>query len=68
MSDNKNIKNANLDEDWEEFIKNEGLIDYNKIPLERAEISGWVQAAFWFLRIYIVIMIVMVIIGFSRIH
>ncbi len=68
MNENKIIKKVNLDEDWEEFVKNEGLLDYNKIPLKRAEIRGWVKIAFWFLRIYILIMVIIVIIGFSRIH
>ncbi len=68
MNENKIIKKVNLDEDWEEFIKNEGLLDYNKIPLKRAEIRGWIKIAFWFLRIYILIMVILVIIGFSRIH
>ena len=63
----KKSKDINLDEDWEDFIKEEGLIDYNKIPVQKAEIKGWVQIAFWFLRIYILVMIIMVIIGFSRI-
>ena len=68
MNENKIVKRVNLDEDWEEFVKNEGLLDYNKIPLKRAEIRGWIKIVFWFLRIYILIMVIMVIIGFSRIH
>jgi hypothetical protein len=68
MNGDRIIKKVNLDEDWEEFVKNEGLLDYNKIPLKRAELRGWVKIAFWFLRIYILIMVIMVIIGFSRIH
>ncbi len=68
MNENKIIKKVNLDEDWEDFIKNEGLLDYNKIPLKRAEVRGWIKIAFWFLRIYILIMVIMVIIGFSKIH
>lgn len=64
----KILKKANIDEGWENFIKEEGLIDYNKIPLKRAEIKGWVKWAFWFLRIYILIMIILVIVGFSRVH
>ena len=68
MNGDRIIKKVNLDEDWEEFVKNEGLLDYNKIPLKRAEIRGWIKIAFWFLRIYILIMVIMVIIGFSRIH
>jgi hypothetical protein len=66
--ENKTSKNINLDEDWEDFIKEEGLVDYNKIPVERASVKGWINIAFWFLRIYIIAMIILVIIGFSRIH
>ena len=66
--EDKISKKVNLDEDWEDFVKEEGLVDYNKIPVERAEVKGWIQIAFWFLRIYILAMIILVIIGFSRIH
>ena len=66
--EDKISKKVNLDKDWEDFIKEEGLVDYNKIPVERASVTGWVQIAFWFLRIYILGMIILVIIGFSRIH
>ncbi|UTV80063.1 hypothetical protein MQE22_08505 [Acidithiobacillus sp. YTS05] len=36
------------------------------VPLQRAPIQGWVMWAFWGLRIYIVVMLVMVGIGFAR--
>ncbi len=68
MNTSKITKKVNLDEDWDEFVKNEGLVDYNKIPLKRAELSGWLKITFWLLRVYILIMIIMVIIGFSRVH
>ncbi len=68
LNNNNSQDGANLEKYWENFVKEEGLLDYNKIPLQRAEISGWVKFAFWFLRIYIVVMVVLVIIGFSRIH
>ncbi len=67
-SDDKASKKNDLDNDWENFIKEEGLVNYNKIPIERADIKGWVKIAFWFLRIYIIIMVVLVIIGFYRVH
>ena len=35
-------------------------------PLTRAPVRGWIQVAFWGLRIYIVVMLVMVAIGFAR--
>ena len=58
MKNNKKTsKDINLDEDWEDFIKEEGLIDYNKIPVQKAEIKGWVQIAFWFLRVYILVLL-----------
>ncbi|MHB1680199.1 MAG: hypothetical protein ACYCTB_06780 [bacterium] len=68
LNNNNSQDGINLEKYWENFVKEEGLLDYNKIPLQRAEISGWVKIAFWFLRIYIVVMVVLVIIGFSRIH
>jgi len=34
--------------------------------LQRAPIKGWVQWAFWGLRAYIVVMLVLVTIGFTR--
>lgn len=36
------------------------------VPLRRAPIKGWVQWAFWGLRAYIVAMLVLVSIGFTR--
>ncbi len=68
LNNNNSQDGANLEKYWENFVKEEGLLDYNKIPLQRAEISGWVKIAFWFLRIYIVVMVILVIVGFSRIH
>ncbi|WP_179123200.1 hypothetical protein [Ferroacidibacillus organovorans] len=35
-------------------------------PLERAQVKGWVSSVFWGLRVYILIMLVLVVIGFSR--
>ncbi|MBU2717896.1 MULTISPECIES: hypothetical protein [Acidithiobacillus] len=35
-------------------------------PLTRAPIRGWIQVAFWGLRIYIAVMLIMVAIGFAR--
>jgi hypothetical protein len=68
LNNNNSQGSADLEKYWENFVKEEGLLDFNKIPLHRAEIGGWVKFAFWFLRIYIVVMVILVIIGFSRIH
>ncbi|WP_181362923.1 hypothetical protein [Sulfoacidibacillus thermotolerans] len=36
------------------------------VELTRAKVRGWVRAVFWGLRLYILIMIVLVIIGFAH--
>ncbi|CAB1130179.1 protein of unknown function [Candidatus Hydrogenisulfobacillus filiaventi] len=38
--------------------------DLTPIPLTRAEVRGWVRWAFWGLRVYIAIMLVLVAVGF----
>ena len=58
------IKN---EKDWENFLKKEKLKDYSKIPVKRAKVNGWVKFAFVFLRIYIVIMLMLIILGFLNI-
>ena len=35
-------------------------------PLTCAPVRGWIRVSFWGLRIYIVVMLVMVAIGFAR--
>ncbi|MCL4330233.1 MAG: hypothetical protein M1533_04455 [Candidatus Thermoplasmatota archaeon] len=45
----------------------EGLGDYSKVPVERVTFSRGVKMAFWFLRIYIILMVSLVIVGFSYI-
>ncbi|MCY0881104.1 MAG: hypothetical protein OWS74_03835 [Firmicutes bacterium] len=36
------------------------------VPLTRGNVKGWIQWIFWGLRIYIVVMVVLVVIGFAR--
>ncbi len=45
----------------------EGLEDYSKVPVEKVNFSRGVKMAFWFLRIYIILMVSLVIVGFSYI-
>ena len=45
----------------------EGLEDYSKVPIEKVGFSKGVKVAFWFLRIYIILMVLLVIVGFSHI-
>ncbi|MCL4311499.1 MAG: hypothetical protein M1462_03615 [Candidatus Thermoplasmatota archaeon] len=62
----KEIKIEN-DDEFKEFMLSQGLGDHSKVPVERVMFSRRVKAAFWFLRIYIIIMILMVIIGFAHV-
>ncbi len=55
------IKN---DKDWEMFLKKEKIKDYSTVKVRRAKMKGWAQIAFLLLRIYIIIMLIIVILGF----
>lgn len=46
------------------FWDREGVRDLP--PLARAPVQGWVRWAFWGLRVYIVVMLVLVAIGFTH--
>ncbi|MCL5007097.1 MAG: hypothetical protein M1164_00240 [Candidatus Marsarchaeota archaeon] len=54
-------------EDWDRFLKSEGLYDYEKIRVKRAKVKGWVRFAFWFLRAYVTLMVVIIALGFLHI-
>ncbi|MCL4444514.1 MAG: hypothetical protein M1464_02550 [Candidatus Thermoplasmatota archaeon] len=45
----------------------EGIEDYSKVPVEKVRFSNGVKLAFWFLRIYIILMVLLVIVGFSHV-
>jgi hypothetical protein len=55
------------DEEFHKFMVSQGLTDYNKIPVEKVGFSKGIKAAFWFLRIYIILMILLVVMGFSHV-
>ena len=55
------------EEDWKKFIEAEGLHDYEKIRVKRAKVKGWVKVAFWFLRAYVTVMVILVILSFLHI-
>lgn len=61
----ENVPNA--EKDFETFMDSEGLDEHNKIPVEKVKFSKGVRVAFWFLRIYIAVMVVLVVIGFSHV-
>jgi hypothetical protein len=45
----------------------EGLEDISKVSVEKVGFSRRVKVAFWFLRIYIILMVLLVIVGFSHV-
>ncbi|MCL4343048.1 MAG: hypothetical protein M1267_04260 [Candidatus Thermoplasmatota archaeon] len=45
----------------------EGLGDLSRVPVEKVKFSKGVMVAFWFLRIYIILMVLLVIVGFSHV-
>ena len=51
----------------QEFMAFEGLEDLSKVPVEKVKLSKGIKVAFWFLRIYIILMVLLVIIGFSHV-
>ncbi|MGC8537820.1 MAG: hypothetical protein ACP5MZ_02440 [Candidatus Micrarchaeia archaeon] len=53
--------------DWNRFVKREKLLEYTAKPVKRAKIKGWVKLAFIVIRIYIVIMVVLVFLGFLHV-
>lgn len=55
------------DNQFHEFMVSQGLHDLSKVPVEKVRFSRRVRAAFWFLRIYIILMILMVVVGFSHV-
>ncbi len=67
MSVEKKEKTIENGSEFREFMVSQGLEDYSKIPVEKVKFSPRIKIAFWFLRVYIVIMVLLVIIGFSHV-
>jgi hypothetical protein len=55
------------EEELQKFMASEGLEDLTRVPVEKVKFSKGVKVAFWFLRIYIILMVLLVIIGFSHV-
>jgi hypothetical protein len=64
---NENYSFIKNDDDWQKFMAEEKLLDDNTKPVKKAKIKGWIKVAFWFLRAYIVIMVILVLLGFLHI-
>jgi hypothetical protein len=55
------------EEEFEKFIISQGLEDYSKIHVKKVQFSRKIKIVFWFLRIYIIVMVILVFIGFSHV-
>ena len=55
------------DADWNRFVKREKLLEYSATPVMHAEISGWAKFALIAIRIYIIIMVALVFLGFLHV-
>jgi hypothetical protein len=64
MLDKNEYKFIKNEGDWKRFLKKERIKDYSSIKVRRAKMKGWAQFAFILLRIYIIIMLAIVILGF----
>ena len=67
MSKNGKALEMEEDEEFHKFMVTQGLVDYREIPVEKVVFSKGIKAAFWFLRIYIILMVLLVVIGFSHV-
>ncbi len=63
----EDYKFIKTEEDWDRFVKREKLFEYGVRPVRRAKIKGWVKVAFIVIRIYIVVMVVLVFLGFLHV-
>ncbi len=45
----------------------EEIESHDKVPVTKISFSKGTKVAFWFLRIYIAVMVILVIIGFARV-
>ncbi|MCL4379238.1 MAG: hypothetical protein M1160_00155 [Candidatus Marsarchaeota archaeon] len=52
---------------WEEFLKRERIRDYSQVHVPAARMKTWTKAAFLFLRIYIIVMVALIILGFLHV-
>lgn len=53
--------------DFEHFLSREEIEIHDKVPVTKVPFSRRTKVAFWFLRIYIAMMIILVIVGFTHV-
>ena len=69
MSNHKADKKKNEQNlpDFEHFLTREEIEIHDKVQVTKVPFSRRIKVAFWFLRIYIALMIILVIVGFTRV-
>ncbi len=65
--DLKGKENEETLPEFEQFMKLEEIENHDKVPVAKISFSKGTKVAFWFLRIYIAVMVILVIIGFARV-
>ena len=53
--------------DFDHFLQLEEIENHDKVPVTKVSFSRGTKITFWFLRIYIAVMVILVIIGFARV-
>jgi hypothetical protein len=65
-----NVEKRKIEEqlpDFERFLSLEEIENHEKITVTKISFSRGTKIAFWFLRIYITVMAILVIIGYTRV-
>ena len=65
--DFKGKENKETLPEFEQFMQLEEIESHDKVPVTKISFSKGTKVAFWFLRIYIAVMVILVIIGFARV-
>ncbi len=65
--DLKGKENQETLPEFEQFMQLEEIESHDKVPVTKISFSKGTKVAFWFLRIYIAVMVILVIIGFARV-
>jgi t-SNARE complex subunit (syntaxin) len=53
--------------DFDLFMNVEEIESHDKVAVTKVSFNRGTKIAFWFIRIYIAVMVVLVIVGFSRV-
>lgn len=53
--------------EWEEFVKREKLRDYSQLHVPKARMRGGIKLLMLLLRIYIIVMVILIVLGFLNV-